>query len=112
MPRNRLFTALAICSGLTGLTIAIPSYAADEEENPAAEYRHEVMETIGANMATLVKVLTGKVDAPEHLKVHADTLAQTTSVVGDLFPPGSEGGAALAIAWEEPEKIAEASKAK
>jgi cytochrome c556 len=106
MPRNRLIPALTIC---TGLLIAMPSYAADEEENHAADYRHEVMETMGANTAALVKVLTGRVDVPEHLQVHADTLAQTATLIGALFAPGSEGGHALPIAWDEPEKLAEAA---
>jgi cytochrome c556 len=89
----------------------MPSYAADEEENHAADYRHDVMETLGTNMAALVKVLTGRVDAPEHLKVHADTLALTAGLIGALFPAGSEGGHALPVAWEEPDELAAAATA-
>ena len=91
--------------------VAMPAFADGDSDNPAAAYRHEVMEALGSNTSALVDVLTGKVDAPEHLAVHANTLAQTATLIGDLFPAGSEGGHALPIIWEEPDKVAAASQA-
>mgnify|MGYP001818332875 CR=1 FL=1 len=82
-----------------------------DSENPAAEYRSQVMETLGSSMSSFVDVLTGKVEAPGHLKVHAATLARSAELVADLFPEGSEGGDALPLIWEEPDKVAEAAQA-
>lgn len=108
MPLTRIILSLTIC---TGLLIAMPSFAADEEENPAAEYRHEVMETLGTNVAALVKVLTNKVDAPGHLQIQADSLSHLAKLIVDLFPEGSQGGHALPLIWEEPDQVKEAANA-
>ncbi|MEC9375283.1 MAG: cytochrome c [Pseudomonadota bacterium] len=110
MLRKKLFSALALSFCLFGAAFA-GGHSGGGDKNPAAEYRHDVMETLGANMAALVKVLTGRVDAPENLRVHANTLAETSSIVASLFPPGSEGGDALKIAWQEADKVTEASEA-
>jgi cytochrome c556 len=108
MPLIRIISTLTICSGLL---IAMPSFAADEEDNPAVEYRHEVMETLGTNVAALVKVLTNKVDEPGHLPILADSLSHLAKLIVDLFPDGSQGGHALPLIWEEPDQVTEAANA-
>ena len=40
----------------------------------------------------------------------AEALAVTSTQTATLFPEGSEGGKALPIIWEEPDKFAEAAK--
>jgi cytochrome c556 len=106
---RRLATAIVAAGTLLTLTWAMPAFA-DDSENPAAQYRHEVMETLGANTSALVKVLTGKVEAPGHLQIHADTLAQTAKLIADLFTAGSEGGHALPLAFSETDKVAAAAQ--
>jgi cytochrome c556 len=100
-----LLTILSL--GITQLAFA----GGHNSENPAAEYRSQVMETLGSSMSSLVDVLTGKVEAPGHLQVHAATLARSAELVADLFPEGSQGGDALPLIWEEPDKLAEAAQA-
>ena len=56
-------------------------------------------------------VFTNKVDRPGELQMHADALAATSATVVSLFPEGSEGGDALPLIWEEPDKVADASVA-
>lgn len=93
------------------LLLSIPAQADGDDDNPAVEYRHDVMEKLGSNAAALVAVLTGKVSTPGHLKVHADTLAQSATLIADLFPDESKGGHALPLIWEEPDKVAAAAQA-
>jgi len=92
------------------LAAGLPAHAEDEAElSAAAKYRHEVMEAMGSHMAAIAAVYGKRVDGPGHLEVHADALALTASITADLFTPGSEGGHALPVIWEEPEKVAEAA---
>ena len=83
---------------------------ADDATNPAAKYRHEVMEVMGSAIASFTAVFTGRVETSDHLQIHADTLARTTALTASLFPEGSEGGHALAIIWEEPDEFAQAAQ--
>ncbi len=110
MARNNLLRSginVIVCSLLLG---GVAAQAADSaERSPASEYRHKVMETMGENFAAMAMVFQGRVDAPDHLQVHAEALARTATLVGDLFGPGSEGGHALPLIWEEPDAVATAA---
>ena len=91
----------------TGHALADDGQAADSNE---VKYRHAVMEAMGSQFGALAMVFTNRVKRPEDIKVHAAALATTASIVGDLFPAGSEGGEALPIIWQEPDKFAAAAQ--
>jgi cytochrome c556 len=80
------------------------------ETSDAAKYRHTVMEAMGSHFAAVALIFTGRVDSPDDLPVHADALAATAATVGGLFPAGSEGGDALPLIWNEPDKVAQAAQ--
>ena len=82
----------------------------NDDENNEAKYRHSVMESMGYSFGSIAQIFTKRVDRPDELVVHAQALAKTASLSGGLFPAGSEGGDALPLAWEEPEKVAAASQ--
>ena len=44
------------------------------------------------------------------MEAHARAMAESAKLVEGLFPEGSEGSDALPLIWEEPEKVAEASR--
>lgn len=80
------------------------------ETSDAAKYRHTVMETLGSQFAAISAVFTGRVDKPDDLAIHARALAATASTISGLFDPGSEGGHALPLIWEEPDQVAAAAE--
>jgi cytochrome c556 len=109
-------TTLSLTCATAMLTLLGVAYAAGEgdhdheESNNEARYRHTVMEAMGSSFGALALIMTNRVERPEQLATHAKALAETTSIVGTLFPPGSEGGDALPLIWQEPEKVAAAAK--
>jgi cytochrome c556 len=80
------------------------------DENNQARYRHTVMESMGYSFGALAQIFSKRVDRPDELVVHARALATTSALTGGLFPEGSQGGDALPLIWEEPEKVAAASQ--
>ena len=104
--RIRSLIPLTLTVGL----LASAAYANGKHENDSNEvkYRHTVMEAMGNQFGAIVMVFTKRVDQPDNLKVHAKALADTATVASTLFPPGSEGGEALPIIWEEPDRFAAA----
>ena len=107
-------TSVLVLSGLS-LLVSFSAFADGEghdhgDTSEAAKYRHTVMEAMGNHFAAVALIFTGRVDMPDDLQVHADALAATTATVGGLFAAGSEGGDALPLIWEEPDKVAAASQ--
>jgi cytochrome c556 len=83
---------------------------ADPGESNEAKYRHSVMEAIGLQFGAIATIFTKRVDRQDELVVHAEALALTSSLTAGLFPEGSEGGHALPLIWEEPDKVAAAAE--
>ena len=96
---------------VTAVLLANAARADDDHEHDSNEvkYRHAVMEAMGAQFGSLAMILNKRVDQTANLKVHAEALAATATVAGTLFPAGSEGGQALPIIWEEPDKFTAAT---
>lgn len=94
---------------MSSAAIAAGDHDHDHENNPEAKYRYNVMEAMSSNFTAMAAIFTRKVDRPDELAVHARALAENASLVAGLFPEGSEGGAALPLIWEEPDKVAEIS---
>ena len=89
---------------LAAIVFAFFAVASEEDE----DYRHEVMEAIGAQTAALRSVLEEKVPYPDHVAIHVNALADLASIVHTLFPEGTATDHALAVIWEEPEEFAQA----
>jgi cytochrome c556 len=99
-PRSAIATALVVS------LLCSPAFGGGHNKlNPDAKYRHDVMEAMASHFAALAAIFTGRVDRPGQLQAHAEALAMTAAMTGSLFPAGSEGGAALPLAFEEPEGI-------
>ena len=76
------------------------------QESNDVNYCHTVKQAMGAQCGGVAMILTKRVDQPANLKVHAEAMAATATIVDTLFPAGSEGGQALPIIWEEPDEFA------
>ena len=88
----------------------LPAVHAADDGNDDAKYRHTVMEAMGSSFGDLGLIFTNRVNQPDQLYVHAAALAASASVTPTLFPAGSEGGDALPLIWEEPEKVQAAAE--
>ena len=96
----RRFKLLTVSITLSAMLLS--SVAANED---VAEYRHLMMESIGAHMKSANMILRGQLDNWDHLQVHAEALRELGDIMPSLFTEGSEGGEALAVIWEEPEEF-------
>jgi len=110
MRNSSLIRKMALATTAVALLGAQTIASAEDEENYEARYRHTVMEAIGYSFGALALVFTNRVDRPDQLAVHAEALATSASLVETLFPEGSQGGDALPIIWDEPEKVAAAAR--
>jgi len=107
---KRLTLNLLGLVSLLYLALPIAALAHDNQKNPEVRYRHAIMEAMSNQFAAMALIFQGKVERPDELKVHAAALAKSASVVEGLFPENSKGAKALPIIWDEPDKVAEASK--
>ena len=82
--------------------IATPAFA----DEGAQEYRHHTVEAIGGHTAAFFDILQQKVPHQGHLALHANGIAELSTIVGTLFPEGAGGGHALPAIWEDPEDFA------
>ena len=96
----RRFKLLTVSITLSAMLLS--SVAANED---VAEYRHLMMESIGAHMKSANMILRGQLDNWDHLQVHAEALRELGDIMPSLFTEGSEGGEALEVIWEEPEEF-------
>lgn len=92
----RRIIGISICA-----LVALVAVASEDDQ----EYRHEVMEAIGAHATALRSILQEKVPHRDHISIHVNALADLASITHTLFPEGSEGGEALPAIWEEPEEF-------
>lgn len=97
--RVRRIIGISICA-----LVALVAVASEDDQ----EYRHEVMEAIGAHATALRSILQEKVPHRDHIKIHVNALADLASIAHTLFPEGSEGGEALPAIWEKPEEFKKA----
>jgi len=84
---------------------ALLSTATGAETAPAdaIKYRKAVMSGMAAHVSAFLLVNTGKVEHQDHLKAHANALADLGAQVRVLFPAGTDKGEtdALPLIWEE-----------
>jgi len=109
--RSKTLLAITCAVALLGANMAAFAEGEDHQhENDEARYRHTVMEAMGSSFGAFALIMTNRVARPDQLVTQAKALALSTSIVGSLFPAGSEGGDALPIIWKEQDKVAEAAK--
>jgi cytochrome c556 len=86
------------------------SALAAEKDSNEVKYRQATMQAMGSQFGALAMVFTKRVARPQDLQVHAEALAVTATIAGELFPDGSEGGKALPAIWQEPDEFAAAAQ--
>jgi cytochrome c556 len=103
MPARKHSLVLVLSLAATALWSA---HAQDEEEGPydnEIAYRQALMKSIGGHVGASAALITGKIEAPGHLKVHAAAIAGVTDDVKRYFPKDStdEDSAAKPEIWQD-----------
>jgi len=85
---------------LLGIALfAAPAMAAEGD----LEYREHVYEAIGGHMQAMADIVQQKVPHTDDLALHANAMADLSTIAPKLFPAGSEGGDALPEIWTNPD---------
>ncbi len=92
--KHFLMVALAAFSSLAVL--------ADED---MVKYRQEVMSAIGGTMGAIGKILKQEVERQADIAPLAVALNELATTAQNIFPEGSNGGAALDEIWQEPDEF-------
>lgn len=95
-----LITACAVAS-FSAATLAATAPA------DAIKYRKAVMNGMAAHVSAFLLVNMGKVEHQDHLKAHANALADLGAQTRVLFPAGTDAGntEALPLIWKEQEQF-------
>lgn len=85
--------------------------AADDPKS-LAEYRKKVMDSMGGHAGAIAAMVKQEVSY-DHLQAHADAIAATAPIVGDIFPENSgpddyDDTDALPAIWEKPDAFKQA----
>ncbi len=90
------------------LVASLAAWAARPEN--LIKYRQDVMKSLGGQVAASFLLISGKVEHPDELKIHADAIGATAPLLRHLFPRDSASGKtqALPATWEQPDKFAAA----
>ena len=92
---------------IVGLGVLATARAADNPED-VVKYRHAIMEAMASHASAFQLLATGKIGARQHLRDHADAIANMSGELDFLFPEGSDGEETLPAIWEQPEKFSAA----
>jgi cytochrome c556 len=104
-------TTLTLCTALMSLGVFAPAAFANDEGE--IKYRKSVMKSVGGHMGAIVGIMKTETANAAHLQLHADAIANLSSIVPDLFPAGSDFGAdttVLPVIWQKPDDFAKAVK--
>jgi cytochrome c556 len=95
---------IAIVATIAASFSATASAAATPAD--AIKYRRAVMDGLSAHVSAFVLINFGKVEHQDHLKAHANALADLGAQAKVLFPAGSDNGEteALPLIWEAKEQ--------
>lgn len=93
------------------LAVLAPSYAAESED--IIKYRISVMEAYGSHMGAASRIVRGKVDFDDQLKLHADSINGIAKTIATLFPEDSDFGDTRAKeeVWSKAKEFADSIKA-
>jgi cytochrome c556 len=99
---------ISLTAAMLFATVAFATIA-EAETSPAdaIKYRKTVMQAMGAHVAGVFMINSGRVDHPEYLKSQVTALADLGAQGKVLFPAGSGVGdtEALPLIWEEQEQF-------
>jgi cytochrome c556 len=100
--RHLLSGALLACGLAYGATAI-----ADADPTDLIKYRKDVMSGLGSHAGAASLIIRGKVGYGPQLIDHARSLALTTPLIKDVFPPDSELGDTNAkdAVWKKPEEF-------
>lgn len=100
---RRLVRTVIIATVVAGFSAAASAATAPAD---AIKYRRAVMAGLSAHVSAFVLINFGKVEHKEHLKAHANALADLGAQAKVLFPAGSDAGEteALPLIWEAKEQ--------
>jgi cytochrome c556 len=101
-----------ILSAFLVIGLVAPAFSADSPE-ALVKYRQAVMKSIGGHAGAVASVIKGETSYGPHVAAHAQGIAATAALVGDVFPANSGPDdfaktEALATIWAEPDKFAAA----
>lgn len=101
---RRLAVALISACAIASFSAATLAATAPAD---AIKYRKAVMNGMAAHVSAFLLVNMGKVEHQDHLKAHANALADLGAQVRVLFPAGTEVGNtnALPLIWQEQEQF-------
>ena len=101
--RRRVLSALVACTAAAIPVLAVGATAPAD----AIKYRNAVMSAMSAHVSAFMLVNFGKVEHQDHLKAHADALADLSTQVKVLFPAGTDTGDtdALPLIWKEQDRF-------
>jgi cytochrome c556 len=109
--RDSIMKILKITASIVLLFVSVPSFAAEAED--IIKYRISVMEAYGSHMSAASRIVRGKVDFQDQLKLHADSIDGIAKTIGTLFPEDSDFGDTRAKeeVWSKAKEFDEAVKA-
>jgi len=92
------------------MTVLSSGFAAEPED--IIKYRISVMKANGAHMSAAARIVRGKVDFHDQLKLHADSIVEISNKIGVLFPEDSDFGDTRAKeeVWSREKEFKEAVK--
>lgn len=101
--------SLSLAVVATALALSSTPSLADTPAD-AIKYRKQVMAAMGAHIGAISLVNFGRVSHPDHLKAHANALADLGAQAKVIFPEGSGAGdtEALPLIWQEQERFGQA----
>jgi cytochrome c556 len=91
--------------GALALVLTFPLAAVAQEG--VLKYRQDVMRSQGAHNAAIKEIITGKLPYNEQIAGHARSLADTATMLAEIFPEGTDKGKtdAKAEIWKDMAKF-------
>jgi cytochrome c556 len=98
--------SLVLALGLIAASGMWSVSAQDEEEGPydkEIQYRQALMKSIGGHVGATAALVSGRIAAPGHMKVHAAAIAGVSDDIQKFFPKDStdEDSAAKPEIWKD-----------
>ena len=92
------------------MAVLAPSYAAESEE--IIKYRISVMKAYAGHMSAASRIVRGKVDFQDQLKLHTESMQGIAGTMDALFPEDSDFGETRAKeeVWSKPEEFKQSIK--
>jgi len=90
---------------ILALSLLVASACATAANQPMLEYREKTMEAAHNHLKAISEIVVHGVPMRQQLPAHARALADFSSMLADLFPPGSQGNEASPLIWKQWEEF-------